>query len=149
MRPLLFLMLAPLAIAGCGEDRESPGSDEAAIFQTVNEANASFSQGDFSRTCSYYSPAIRSEFAAQAQVQTCPEAWAAVDAPLRRSLSPSEFDALTSYGLESAEVEGSTATGTYGEPPASIEGTPGIVAGATIQLRKVDGRWLITSLPSS
>ncbi|MEX2108183.1 MAG: hypothetical protein WD827_04770 [Solirubrobacterales bacterium] len=147
MRLLLLLLLAPIAIAGCGEDRESSSTDEAAIFRVVDAANASFAEGDYSRTCSYYSPAIRKELAAQTQVQTCPKAWAAIDAALRKSLTPSEFDALTSYGIESAEVEGDTATGTYGEPPESIAGLTGVGAGETIQLRQVDGRWLITSLP--
>ncbi|HEY8083467.1 MAG TPA: hypothetical protein VIE64_07950 [Solirubrobacterales bacterium] len=102
------------------------------------------------RTCSYYSPAIQRELAAQTQVQTCPEAWAVIGAALRQSLTPSEFDALTSYGIESAEVEGDTPTGTYGEPPESIAELTDVVAGETIQLRRVvDDRWLITSLPSS
>lgn len=140
-------MLMSLAIAGCGEDRDSSGSDQAAIFQSVSAANETFAQGDYSRACSYYAAAIRRQLAAGAQVKTCPEAWAAIDAALRRSLTPSEFDALTRYGLESVEIDGDTATGTYGEPPASIDGHLGISAGATIQLRKVNGRWLIASLP--
>ena len=149
MRPLLPLMLVSFAIAGCGGDGDSSGSDKDAIFRSVNAANEAFAQGDYSRACSHYVLAIRRQLAAGAQVKTCPEAWAAIDATLRRSLTPSEFDALTSYGLESAEVEGDTATGAYGEPPASINGRLGIRSGATIQLRKVDGRWLIASLPAS
>ena len=66
---------------------------------------------------------------------------------MRQLLAPAEFDALINYGLESAEIEGDTATGTYGEPPKEIEDQPNVGRGAQVKLRRAGDRWLITSLP--
>ena len=117
------------------------------MLRTVELANTSFGEGDFERTCSYYSAEIQRQLALDAEVKTCPEAWAAIDAGLRRTLSPSEFDDLIGYNAESADVEGDTATARYGEPPESIGDRLELRNGAIAELRRDGEAWVVTGLP--
>jgi hypothetical protein len=147
MRAAWLLVFVALALAGCGDDSdgELPSDDEDAVLRVIEKSNDSFAEGDYSRTCSYYSAEIQRELAARAG--TCPQAWAGLHRALRRSLSPPELEALTDYDAESAEIDGDRATAKYGEPPEEVRHLFD-AALVPVELHKIDGRWVITTLPA-
>lgn len=147
MRIAVGLLIAALAM-GCSSDSEKRADpEEAAILRVVREANRSFAQGDYARTCSYYSPALRRRIATEGGARNCAAGWAAIARVARELMTPEQLDALVGYQLESAEIDGDTATGIYGEPPKAIEDQPNVREGAEIELERVGNRWLIASLP--
>lgn len=151
MRQWLPFALALAFLAGCGESQDGKDdaalSEEAAVIRAVDEANQTFAQGQYDRTCSHYTESVQRDLVNLIDAPSCPQAWAMIDKTMRQSLTPAQFDSVTSYGAESAEIDGDTATATYGEPPESLPSVLGVAKGTTVQLRKQGGRWLIARLP--
>jgi hypothetical protein len=55
---------------------------------------------------------------------------------------------LTGYLPGSVEIDGDSATATYGDPPEHLPPELATSAGAMIALESQDDRWLIASLPN-
>jgi hypothetical protein len=152
MRPWLPLALALMLLAGCGENQDggdpATTSEEAAVLRAIDGASETFARGEYDRTCAHYTKSAQREIAVLVRARTCSQAWAAIDRAMRQSMTPAQFDAVTSYAAESVELDGDSATATYGEPPESAPPGLGTVEGTTVHLRKRNGRWLIASMPS-
>jgi hypothetical protein len=138
-----------LAAASCGDGGDAAVGDEAAIIETVDQANQTFAHGEYAKTCSYYSTKAQRELMRQTRAASCPKAWEAIASSLRQAFSAEELDALTSYGVESARVDGDSAVARFGKPPKALAGKVEVAAGATIRLRKIADRWVIDSLPQA
>jgi hypothetical protein len=144
---VLALGLACLFLGGCGGDDETVSDDAALVIETVDAASQSFARGEYAETCDHYSAAVQQQLLRQTGASSCPEAWEQIAAGLRETMTPAEIDALTTYGLESVDVDGDTAIGRYGEPPDVIRGHAGVGDGFVLELRRAGDRWVIESLP--
>ncbi len=153
MRPWLPLVAVLALLAGCGGGGDggdpAASSEEAAVMQALMGANETFARGQYAATCSHYTPSIQEEMIAMTGAETCPEAWATIGKAIGPTLSAAQFDDLTGYVAEEVEIDGDTATATYGEPPESLRDVFGPIEGTSIELRLEDGRWRIASLPGA
>jgi hypothetical protein len=149
------LLLVVALAGGCGDDADTSTSEargsaaqEDAIRAVVDEANSSFAEGDYARTCRQYTRRAQRAVIASTSAETCTQAWQRVASVMRESMTDAQFKATTEYGVETVRIQGDSATAVYGDPPPEIRDLAGIEAGEQIGLRLVDGVWRIDSLPT-
>lgn len=123
-------------------------SASAQIRRVVDRANSTFAAGQYKRTCSYYTTSMQRKTADQVGAATCEQGWATTAQQLRASVSAAQFRAMTTYGIKSVDVDGKTARAHYGPLPAVLANIPGMKSRATLRMKRIDGHWLIASLPS-
>jgi hypothetical protein len=143
---MAVLACAALALAaGCGGDGGPPGTP-AEVRAVIAASNDAFFAGEWERNCRFYTPDARSEIVDSVPVpaRNCPDAWRKLHGILAERLSPDQLDAVRSFLPEKIEIDGDHATATFGKPPPSFPDLP--VEGATIELVRDNGRWLIDSL---
>jgi hypothetical protein len=146
----VLLGVAGGAVAsGCGDDGGDVRPESAAsteIRRAVNLANSAFAKGEYKRSCSFYTPSMQRKIAGTFDAASCERAQASAAGELRASVSPAQFRALTTYGIESVDVNGNSALAHYGPLPAVLEDL--LKPRAALRMKRIDGRWLIASLPS-
>ena len=163
---LLGLAAGGVIVGGCGDSADAPtpapapapvtaapaskpsASASAQIRRVVDRANSTFAAGQYKRTCSYYTTSMQRKTADQVGAATCEQGWATTAQQLRASVSAAQFRAMTTYGIKSVEVDGNTARARYGPLPAVLANIPGMKSRATLRMKRIDGHWLIASLPS-
>lgn len=163
---LLGLAAGGVIAGGCGDSADTPtpapaaaqttdpsasnpsASASAQIRRVVDRSNSTFAAGQYKRTCSYYTTSMQRKTAGLVGAATCEQGWASSAGQLRASLSAAQFRAMTTYGIESVEVDGNSARAHYGPLPAVLAGIPGMKSRATLRMKRIDGHWLIASLPS-
>jgi hypothetical protein len=134
---------------GGGGDAPSPaaGTPEAQIRQTVDQANSTFADGEYKRSCTFYTTAMQREIVQMLDAPNCEVAQRRAAKLLRTGVSARQFRTLTSYGIASADVHADTAVARYGALPRVLAGVPGLKTRARLRMRRVGGHWLIASLP--
>lgn len=163
---LLGLAAGSVIAGGCGDSADTPTPAPAAVQTTaapasnprasaaaqirrvVDRSNSTFAAGQYKRTCSYYTTSMQRKTADLVGAATCEQGWARTAEQLRTSVSAAQFRAMTTYGIESVDVNGNSARAHYGPLPAVLAGIPGMKSRATLRMKRIDGHWLIASLPS-
>jgi hypothetical protein len=162
---LLGLAAGGVIAGGCGDSADTPtpapaaaqttapaskssASASAQIRRVVDRSNSTFAAGQYKRTCNYYTTSMQRETADLVGAATCEQGWASTAQQLRASVSAAQFRAMTTYGIESVEVDGNTARAHYGPLPAVLANIPGMKSRATMRMKRIDGHWLIASPPS-
>lgn len=149
-----FVVLSIGVLAGgCGNDSDEPGgrgntAQEQAVRALVDEANSSFADGDYARTCRQYTERAQRYVMATTAATTCEQAWERTAALMAKTMTPAQIRATTEYGVEAVRIDGETAIATYGEPPPAIRDLPPSQEGTTIRVVRVDGTWQIDSFPT-
>ena len=160
LRPCVALLGVALA-SGCGGGdgsgatsglalpAQSARAAAAEIRQVVDGANSSFAEGEYRRTCSYYTAPMQRLLTSTIGGADCPASQKRAADQLRDSVSRAQFDAITSYGIASADVDkhGRFAVAHYGELPRLLAEVPGLTSRASLRMQRIGGRWLIASLP--
>jgi hypothetical protein len=163
---LLGLATGSVIAGGCGDSADTPtpapaaaqttaapasnpsASASAQIRRVVDRSNSAFAAGQYKRACSYYTTSMQRKTADLAGAATCEQGWATTAQRLRASLSAAQFRAMTTYGIESVDIDGNSARAQYGPLPAVLAGVPGMKSRATLRMKRIGGHWLIASLPS-
>ena len=163
---LLGLAAGGVIAGGCGDSADTPppapaaaqttdasasnpsASASAQIRRVVDRSSSTFAAGQYKRTCSYYTTSMQRKTADMVGAATCEQGWATTAQHLRASVSAAQFRAMTTYGIASVEVDGNSARAHYGPLPAVLAGIPGMKSRATLRMKRIDGHWLIASLPS-
>lgn len=136
-----------IAAVGCAGGGDADASATADIKAAVDGANRTFADGDYERTCSYYTPAMRRQITTLAGARTCADAQRRTARTLRAVITPAQFDAITRYGISTVAVNGDAAMARYGPLPELLEDVPGLQGRLALRMARRDGAWLIASLP--
>lgn len=147
--PLLAAIVCVSVLFGCG------GSDPQvkAIRATLIGANDAGFNGDFDRECSYYTPDVQRHFISVARrlrhVRNCSSAARLMHQQVVTVLTAKQQQEMRDFMPSRIEVQGDTATATYGDLPTFLRYVPGIQqANKSLQLVRSNGRWLIASTAS-
>ncbi len=146
MRTIATILLAgSLAAAGCGGGEEPGGSPEEAEA-AIEAVTADLINGDGEAACAHMTENAASLLvdSVPLQARDCPDAVDELSGQLD-VLSEAQLEELRSFAPERVEVDGDSATATYGgEPPSAFPNLP--LEGATIELVHENGQWLIDGL---
>jgi len=135
--------------AGCGADDERAVDPDGSyeIAAVVDAANASFAEGDYRRTCSFYTERVRRQLVRDLGARNCVDAWRITAASLADTLTGAQRDALTSHGVDptSVTITGATAEARFRPLPAALRDVLGEALGE-ISFRRIGREWRIDSL---
>lgn len=122
-----------------------PGEELVAV---VDAANTSFAEGDYRRTCSYYTARVRRQIVRDTNARSCADAWRITAASLAGTLTRAQQDALTSYGIDpaSASISGTTAEARFEPVPEALRRVLDAPP-APLRFRRVGRDWKIDSVP--
>jgi hypothetical protein len=133
------------AVAGCGESPTDPGAARE-VRSVIAASNDAFFAGDWRRTCGFYTADAQVNIVSTVPVpaDNCPEAWRKLSGFLKERLSAAQLEAVRAFLPKKVEIDGDHATATFGKPPPNFPNLP--AEGATLELVRENGRWLIDSL---
>jgi hypothetical protein len=147
LRSMAALAFVALSLAtGCGGGGAAPARP-AEVRAVIAASNEAFFAGQWAKNCGYYTADARSEIvdSVPEPARNCADAWRKLHSFLDQRLSPEQLDAIRAFLPAKIEIDGDHATATFGKPPPSFP--PQVpVEGATIELVRDNGRWLIDSL---
>ena len=131
------MLVAAVAVAGCGGGSDGKPSDETAARDVVTSFTKAFAAMDGDKACALLTPQAQAAFVERARVATgstrCPETMQRV-AQLAGS---SVTDPLSKASVGEVKVTGNTATTTL---TANGHSTP-------VTLSKADGSWKLNGVP--
>lgn len=152
MRPLLTVLLLAfglLAFAGCGgDDKPKVSSDEAKVIAAYNAANTAFRDGDFVKTCSFYTVELAQQLITNTKTKNCKQAFQKISENFKKAQpDPKVRAAIMSFGPEEARITGNRALAKFGAPPALVKKVaPETPDQGTVELRRTtEGRWLVAT----
>lgn len=157
MRPFLSVLIIAFGLsvlAGCGGDDDGGGDkppaltgEEAVVIASIREANQTLNDGDYAKTCTHYTKRIVVQLIKDTNAKDCKGAWKIVADTLRVTQTKDVRDAIGNYVPESVEIKGNRATATFGDPPEELKKLAPKAKGRTMELVKIDGKWIIATLP--
>lgn len=134
---------------GPAQPAQSDAAAGAEIRQVVDDANSSFAEGEYERTCSYYTAPMQRLMTSTIGGSNCAAAQKLAADQLRGTVSKAQFDAITAYGIATVDLDkrGRFAVAHYGALPKLLAHVQGLTSHASLRMQRIAGHWLIASLP--